>query len=156
MKFGQFLLAVASVAASAQAAPSASPKSHCPGDPVSDTKQHSIFDEFARRLLIEKDPIGTVQRHVSEDYIQHNPSVLSGRQAAVDVFESFPSPQINYTVISTGFACGRAWIHYRMDILGSLPSAVVDLYRFEGSCIVEHWDVMEEKPANATNPLALW
>ncbi len=32
-----------------------------------------------------------------------------------------------------------------------LPSAVVDLYRFEGSCIVEHWDVKQERQANDTN-----
>lgn len=114
------------------------------------------MDEFARRFLIEKDPIGALQRHVSEDYIQHNPSVLSGLQAAIDAFEYFLSPQIDYTVISTDFDCGRAWINYRMDVLGYLPSAVADLYRFEGSCIVEHWDVLEVKPVNGTNPLALW
>jgi len=28
--------------------------------------------------------------------------------------------------------------------------------RFEESCVVEHWDVIEELPANATNPLALF
>ena len=35
-------------------------------------------------------------------------------------------------------------------------SALVDIYTFEGTCIVKHWDVLTQLPANATNPLALF
>ncbi|UQC88297.1 uncharacterized protein CLUP02_13820 [Colletotrichum lupini] len=43
-----------------------------------------------------------------------------------------------------------------MEIPGLPLTAVVDIFRFQGSCIVEHWDVATAMPPNATNPLALF
>lgn len=53
----------------------------------------------------------------------------------------------------------KGWVHYRMDIAG-VPAdqffAVLDLFRMNGTCIEEHWDVAQQRPINATNPLALF
>jgi len=35
---------------------------------------------------------------------------------------------------------------------GNPLTVAVDIYRFEGSCMVEHWDAIEGLPANSTNP----
>ena len=35
-------------------------------------------------------------------------------------------------------------------------TAIVDLFRFNGSCIVEHWDVIESVDNATTNPIALY
>lgn len=34
--------------------------------------------------------------------------------------------------------------------------AVADVFRMNGTCVMEHWDVDQAKPANATNPLSLF
>lgn len=34
--------------------------------------------------------------------------------------------------------------------------ALIDLFRMEGTCIVEHWDISQLKPADATNPIAMF
>jgi predicted SnoaL-like aldol condensation-catalyzing enzyme len=39
---------------------------------------------------------------------------------------------------------------------GLMPSVIVDVLRFEGTCIVEHWDLAGMKTGNETNPLALF
>jgi len=36
------------------------------------------------------------------------------------------------------------------------PIALADIYRMDGTCIVEHWDVTQARPANATNPIAMF
>lgn len=43
-----------------------------------------------------------------------------------------------------------------MSGIGGEPAAVVDVVRFEGTCIMEHWDVIQERPGNATNSNALF
>ena len=50
------------------------------------------------------------------------------------------------------------WIHYKDATLFGVtrPTAIVDIVRFEDSCLVEHWNVIQELPANATNSLALF
>jgi predicted SnoaL-like aldol condensation-catalyzing enzyme len=47
-------------------------------------------------------------------------------------------------------------VHYREDGMGPQLVAVVDILRFDGSCIMKHWDVVQELALNATNPVALF
>ena len=42
-----------------------------------------------------------------------------------------------------------------MDGYEPRPVAFADVFRFEGGCIVEHWDVLEELPDNATSEFSL-
>lgn len=43
-----------------------------------------------------------------------------------------------------------------MESPGAKPKAVVDLFRMDGTCVMEHWDVIQERPENPKNPLAMW
>ncbi|GJC79844.1 snoaL-like polyketide cyclase family protein [Colletotrichum tofieldiae] len=106
----------------------------------------------------ERNATKALLNHVAEDYIQHNPNALSGRQNSLSVLEPFISPStVNYTIMHTGFDNNVAYIHYRMDLVGGgQPFAVVDVFRFEGTCIMEHWDVAQQRPVNATNPIAMF
>lgn len=44
----------------------------------------------------------------------------------------------------------------RVDEEDHLPIALADIYRMNGTCIVEHWDVTQETLRNATNPIAMF
>ncbi|OJD29694.1 snoal-like polyketide cyclase family protein [Diplodia corticola] len=130
---------------------------YCPPRAASAATQSAIFSSFIQKFLIEKNATRALLDHAAEDYIQHNPSFLSGRQVAIDALSGFPSSAVNYTIINQGFDADRGWVHYRLDVAGATqPSAVVDIFRLEGTCVREHWDVMQQRPENATNPLAMW
>ncbi|GME66204.1 hypothetical protein GTA08_BOTSDO11583 [Neofusicoccum parvum] len=130
---------------------------YCPPRAASTAEQRAIFGEFVQKFLVEKNATRALLDHAAEDYIQHNPFFLSGRQVAIDALSGFPSSAVNYTIINRGFDADRGWVHYRLDTAGAPePSAVVDIFRLEGTCIREHWDVIQQRPANATNPIAMW
>ena len=45
-------------------------------------------------------------------------------------------------------------VHFK--VLVQQPMVLADIFRLNGSCVVEHWDVNQALPANATNPIALF
>ena len=51
------------------------------------------------------------------------------------------------------FEGGIGFVH--LNVAGG-QLAVADVFRLNGTCVMEHWDVDQARPANATNPLALF
>ncbi|KAH8650774.1 hypothetical protein BGZ61DRAFT_375473 [Ilyonectria robusta] len=130
---------------------------YCPPCHVTPSQQRAIFVEFIQKLYIDRNATRALLDHVPEDYIQHNPFSLSGRDNSIKSL-SFVSPDtVNFTISRVGLDDNLAFLHARLDTVGAeRPSTVVDLFRFNGSCIQEHWDVIQEVPENATNPLHMW
>ena len=94
------------------------------------------------------------ERHVAEDYIQHNPTIQDGREAAIAALEPlFGSPESSFHIhrILVDGELAAIHLHGRRSP-NTLGGAVVDLYRFAGGKIVEHWDVLQPVPENAQNP----
>ncbi|OHE97579.1 hypothetical protein CORC01_07194 [Colletotrichum orchidophilum] len=131
---------------------------YCPPRPATPKEQKVILGEFMQAFYEERNATKALLNHVAEDYIQHNPSALSGRTNSLGVLQPFISPKtVNYTIMHKSFQDDIAFIHYRMDLVGGgQPFAVVDVFRFNGTCVMEHWDVAQQRTANATNPLALF
>ncbi|KAK2033090.1 hypothetical protein LX32DRAFT_635727 [Colletotrichum zoysiae] len=136
----------------------ASSPPYCPPRSATPDEQRVILDEFIQAFYDERNATKALLNHVAEDYIQHNPNALSGRQNSLAALEPFVSPNtVTNRVIHKGLDNNIAYIHYRMDLAsGGQPFAVVDVFRFNGTCIMEHWDTAQQKPANATNPLAMF
>ena len=65
-------------------------------------------------------------------------------------------PFVPSTVLRQSFDNNIGFIHVRVDEPGEEPIALADIYRMDGTCIVEHWDVTQARPANATNPIAMF
>jgi len=128
---------------------------YCPSRPATEREQIAIFDEFINKFYFIKNASLAFGEHVDVNYIQHNPNALSGRQVAIDFLQDF-LPTVNNTIFHKAFSNNFGYLHYRLDMPNSLPNAVVDIVRFDGTCIMEHWDVVQERQPNATNPLALW
>lgn len=131
---------------------------YCPPRPATNAEQTTIFNEFLQSFLIKKDAKTAFLNHVTENYIQHNPMALSGRQVAIDGLVNF-IPMANFTILRTAVQNNVGFVHYKsvskgMDGKGEMTSVIVDVLRFEGTCIVEHWDLMGVKTGNETNPLA--
>ena len=131
------------------------PPTYCTPKVISTLEQASRFDAFVHSLYITKNLTNAYGGYVSLDYIQHNPFVGQGPAASIECL-SHVLPKANITIFHLGLDNGVGWVHWRAIGLGPEETAITDVFRWNGSCIVEHWDVVEARPANATNPLAFF
>lgn len=131
---------------------------YCPPQPATPAEQATIFSEFINTFLVEGNPIQALRNHVADTYIQHNPAALSGRETTISFFQSRGSGgSVKRSIINQGCCTNNTgFVHYKYEPQGGKAKAVVDVYRMEGTCVMEHWDVMQDKPDNAKNPLAMW
>jgi predicted SnoaL-like aldol condensation-catalyzing enzyme len=109
-----------------------------------------FVDLFYRQRRVRE----AFERHVADAYIQHNPNILDGREAAIIKLEPlFGSPDSSFDIqrILVDGEFGVIHLHGRRS-RGERGGSVVDLYRLDGGKIVEHWDVMQPVPESAVNP----
>ncbi|WYZ46168.1 hypothetical protein EsH8_IX_000393 [Colletotrichum jinshuiense] len=153
-----FLSSVLASLASAECVPLETLKApYCPPKPVSREQQRLILEEFVHKTYIERNVTKGLLDHMAEDYIQHSPSVLSGRDEALQALSWITPGTVNFTVRHLSMDGDLAWVYSRIDVIGQTePTAGVDILRFNGSCIQEHWDVQQTRPANRTNTLDMW
>ncbi|KAF5026470.1 hypothetical protein F66182_1457 [Fusarium sp. NRRL 66182] len=148
---------LASVASAGVAHSSKLSPPYCPPRPVTPQQQRRIFDEFVQKLFIERNPAKAMNDHVSEGYLQHNPFATTGRQPSIDNLDWLTPETVEFTVVHSGVDNNIGFTFTRMDLPGQdQPTAVADFMRFNGSCLVEHWDSIQERPANRTNPVDMW
>jgi len=149
------LSAVASTAAKRDSCPSDA-SSYCPSvcTPDADT-QLSLFKAFTNQLFTGNvsDAFAT---YVSPSITEHS---ATGSSFSDDVsFLSALFPTVTTTVISDIEFCSDSIciVHYEAtpnsDEFINNVTAITDIYRFDGSCIVEHWDSIETADASTTNP----
>jgi len=114
----------------------------------------AIVTDFARLFYMEKDVRAAFDRHVAPDYIQHNPGIADGRDAAVAALApKFSSPGARFEIQRILVDGDMAVIHLRARLTpDSRGLAVVDMYRIKGGRIVEHWDVLQPVPEHSANP----
>ena len=109
--------------------------------------------DFYRVVFVEKRVVEGFERYVAPGYIQHNPLLASGRDAAV----KFLTPRITRDSISDikrVIAEGDLvvlHVHSRNN-LSDRGRAVVDIFRVADGKIIEHWDVIQAVPTKAENP----
>lgn len=96
--------------------------------------------------------IEAVDKYIGDNYIQHNPGVADGKEALKAVlkvwFKNAPKEKIDIQHI--GADGNFVYIHTKSR-QGNKTISVMDIFRIDGSKIVEHWDVMQEVPAKAAN-----
>ncbi|KIW02611.1 uncharacterized protein PV09_06059 [Verruconis gallopava] len=145
------------------------PESYCPsfGD-ITDDERLSLFNAFTQMLFDaannkDADEVGLAfSKYVSPELIEHTASASS---YGADVgFLSTLLPGTTVTPIGGLSGCFNSTngdpictIHYaaRPDGSSSLipnVTAISDFYRYDGSCIVEHWDSTYIASATTTNP----
>ena len=108
--------------------------------------------DFYRTVFIEKRVVEGFERFVAPQYIQHNPLLATGREAAV----TFLAPRItreSITDIKRVVAEGDLvvlHVHSRAN-LNDRGRAVIDIFRVADGKIVEHWDVIQPVPEKSVN-----
>jgi predicted SnoaL-like aldol condensation-catalyzing enzyme len=119
---------------------------------MTDVDTRALVTEFARLFYTERDVPTAFTRYVAEDYIQHNPSVPDGRDAAVEMLTpKFSTPGATFEIQRILVDGDLALIHVKASFPGNPVAAVADIYRIEGDRIVEHWDVLQRMPDQVAN-----
>ena len=121
---------------------------------MKNTEQNrQIISEFIELFYKQKKVRKAFDEYVSEQYIQHNPSIDNGKEAAIEMLEpKFSNPEATFEVKRVLVDGDLAAIHLNGKLsANTLGLAVVDLYRIEDGKIREHWDVLEHVPSDSAN-----
>ncbi|MFF0989590.1 nuclear transport factor 2 family protein [Kocuria nitroreducens] len=101
-----------------------------------DTVRAVATDVFVRR-----DP-STVDRHYTEDFIQHSPLAQDGRDGIRQFVRSIPD-DFRVDLVRMLDDHGTMGAHSAYEGLGPEPLVGFDVFRVEDGRIAEHWDVFE-------------
>jgi predicted SnoaL-like aldol condensation-catalyzing enzyme len=126
----------------------------CSPAPATPAEQKVIFDKFVDAFYVKKNATEAFLNYVVESYIQHNPNFLSGRDVAMNGLKG-ALPTMNITIFKTSLSNDVGWIFWKEGGTKGYR-AVVDIFRLNGTCVVEHWDVMQTKADSPKNPLAFF
>jgi len=113
-----------------------------------------VVERFIPLFYEQKNAKLAFETWVHPGYIQHNPNAATGRDAAVGFLQPFfdANPQAKYTVHRVIASDGLVAVHNEAQFDPDGPSsAVVDIFRVSNCKIVEHWDVIQEVPADSPN-----
>jgi predicted SnoaL-like aldol condensation-catalyzing enzyme len=150
---------VFTVLAAAPAAACATAQSAVSQEPAAGGGNRAVVTDFIRLFYGEKRVRQAFETHVVENYIQHNPMALDGREPAITAIEGFfgrfPNLRGDVKRILVDGDLAAVHIHI-IPSPGDRGFAVVDLLRLENGKIVEHWDVLQPVPENPPNPKAMF
>ena len=122
---------------------------YCPPRRATPKQQRAIFSDFVDTLYIQKNVPKAFNDHVASNLIEHDPFDFQGRDPNIAKLSAI-IPFAKFAVQRHNFDNEIGFIHLRVDENPG-PVALADVYRFNGTCIVEHWDIAQVYPANATN-----
>ncbi|MEW2306752.1 nuclear transport factor 2 family protein [Streptomyces sp. NPDC006655] len=110
--------------------------------------QKAVAITVAKRVF-EHGDTAVVDRYVRPDYIQHNPTAADGaaglKALATSIHQRFPDARYNVKrVISQG---DLVLLHSNVVLVpGTKGASVIDIFRFQGGKLAEHWDVIQNVP----------
>jgi predicted SnoaL-like aldol condensation-catalyzing enzyme len=114
----------------------------------------AIIRDFARLFYTERQVKRAFETYVAPDYVQHNPGIADGRDAAVAALATmFADPAKRFDIKQIIVDGDMAVIHvHAIPTPGSRGASVYDMYRLKDGRIVEHWDTIQLVPEHAANP----
>ena len=143
--------ATAVPAVAAPHGPAAGHTAHCHagyGDAARLGYQKTVAITVAKRVF-EHGDTAVVDRYVRPDYIQHNPTAADGsaglKALATSIHQQFPDARYNVQrAISQG---DLVLLHSNVVLVpGTKGASVIDIFRFQGGKLAEHWDVIQNVP----------
>ncbi len=117
-----------------------------------ETRNEDIVMEFISNVFIAKNASAAVN-YLEKDYIQHNPTVPTGREAFINTFTKIfeKNPNFNSQVQRT-YTDGDYVIVHSYSPDQNNGRAIVDIYRVnDNGKIAEHWDIIQPIPSNPAN-----
>lgn len=114
---------------------------------------HDLVIEMYNKVLIAMDSTA-VDRYIAPEYVQHS----SLAEPTIDALKAFldrvriESPDARQTIHRSFVDGEHVIVHTHVERWPADPGlAVVDIFRCENGMIVEHWDVIQDVPAQPVN-----
>ena len=151
-------VAMACLSLGTSGSPLHQPKSFCsPNYPATGWEIRDIFNQYVDEWVYQRNFSAAAAKYLSPNLIQHNPQIANGSEAMVaavgPILANYDGPNFSLVVVDEEKGLAVTLNRYVGKPGTGLPIAgVADFYRFDGTCIVEHWDVIESLPPNSTNP----
>ena len=116
-------------------------------------RNRAVVEKFVDVFYRQRDVRKAFETYVAADYLQHNPNIADGREAAIAALEPmFSKPDAQFDVKRVIVDGDLAAVHlFGRGDPKTAGAAVVDLFRLEKGLIVEHWDVLQPMPAKSAN-----
>ncbi len=114
--------------------------------------------EMYRNVLIAMDA-DRVDDYIAGDYIQHSQYAAPGRDGLKDFLRMVrvESPDARQTIHRALVDGNMVAVHVHVERFPGDPGlAVIDLFRIADGKIAEHWDVIQDMPADPVNPLSMF
>ena len=108
-----------------------------------------FFDDFVMKLKFDLQ-----DKYIGSTYRQHNPNIADGpeglKEFALQYREVYPNGKVDIkkTFVDGNHVIIHSHVFLEPDTLGF---AAVDIFRLEGSKVVEHWDVLQAIPETSKN-----
>ncbi|WP_198937948.1 nuclear transport factor 2 family protein [Pelomonas sp. KK5] len=115
-------------------------------------ENRKIVERFVDLVYRQKKTREAFEACVSADrYIQHNPNMPDGREAAIEMLApKFSAPGFHAEVLRVLVDGPLAVVHlFARGAPEQRGAAVADIFRLEDGLIVEHWDVLQPVPEQA-------
>ncbi|MEV2197649.1 nuclear transport factor 2 family protein [Streptomyces phaeochromogenes] len=99
--------------------------------------------------LFEDGDLSLANRYIRPDYIEHSPSAADGREPLKEFVRAWVAryPDLKYDVKRVLAEGNMVLVHSNVVAEpGTQGQAVVDIFRFQGGRMAEHWDVLQDVP----------
>ena len=100
-----------------------------------------------------------VERYIAPDYIQHSPMAAPGRDSLKDFLRMVhaASPHASQKLLRAFVDGDHVIIHYHVKKDPEDRGFVVmDIFRLTNGMVVEHWDCVQDVPAQSPNPIPMF
>jgi len=123
-------------------------------DVPSEQDAKSTVLAFFDLAFVQRQAAQARERYMGDVYIQHNPGAPDGPDLFVEFIGQFQAmaPDMTFDIKRVIAEGDLVVLHYHLTMTpDDLGRAVVDIFRVEDGRIVEHWDVLQDVPAEAAN-----
>ena len=100
-----------------------------------------------------------VDRYISADYIQHSPMAAPGRDSLKAFLRMVraASPNSSQKLLRAYVDGNHVILHYHVKKDPEDRGFVVmDIFRLANGMVVEHWDCVQDVPAQSPNPISMF
>ena len=109
------------------------------------------FFDFA---FVQRKAAEAAERYMGAVYIQHTPMAPAGPELFVEFIGQFQAmaPEMRFDIKRVVAEGDLVVLHYHLTMTpDDRGRAVVDIFRVQDGQVVEHWDVLQDVPAEAAN-----